>query len=215
MKTSTVVVLANSPKEQARCVAGIDLEAGRLVRPIAEGRHAIPELWTVIDGKPLQPLDVVRIPFRRGDATVPFQRENRYCTEGWERAGRISPQQLLKHAESERRVLITPDDQPITERVMKRSCTSRSSWKSLQLLSPRRVEFEPQDGKIYGRFRLADGREHRLRVTDDRYHTRKPDHPARRFMLLTSLTPPWRHYLASPKHPRKCYKLIAGLIPTG
>lgn len=82
---SKILCLANSPKENARCIAGIDLATGQLIRPVSETQsQAIPKEWATIDGRSVQPLDVLDIPFIRGDAVVPFQKENRYCKDGWQ-----------------------------------------------------------------------------------------------------------------------------------
>jgi hypothetical protein len=45
MVTSDMLCLASSPKENACCIARIDLATRRFVRPVADGAQAIPNDW--------------------------------------------------------------------------------------------------------------------------------------------------------------------------
>jgi hypothetical protein len=213
MVASEILCLANSPKEHARCIAGIDLATRRLVRPVAIGSQAVPSDWADVDGKAVKPLDVIRIPLARGDAVVPYQRENRYCTNGWKRVGRWRASDVQRLCESDTPLLGTPDSQGIPERFFRLKRHGRSSWKSLQLIHARKVRFEQASGKWMGRFRTSEGRDCELRVTDENF-TQSLTKPAEgECILLISLTRPWRHYLAPKSKPKKCYKLIAGVMP--
>ena len=144
MVRSRVLCLANSPKENARCIAGIDLTTGRLVRPIAEKSNAIPNDWSILGGKEIKPLDVLEIPFMRGDAVVPFQSENRYCSDGWMQTGKYVIEETFRFYESDNSLSCTCDSDAITERAMKLKPFGRAGWKSLQLIRVRNVLFEKE-----------------------------------------------------------------------
>ncbi len=213
MATSSVLCLANSPKENARCIAGIDLATQRLVRPVAAGTQAIPSEWINLDGREIRPLDVIRIPFTQGDAVVPYQAENRYCTQSWSRVSRWKPDEVRRFCESDDRILGTVDSEAIPERVFKLQRHGRSRWKSLQLIHARNVQFEQAKDKWVGQFRTRSGRDYGLRVTDENF-TQSLTGPAEGpCALLLSLTRPWKHHLSPKNKPKKCYKLIAGVIP--
>jgi hypothetical protein len=209
----TSCVWRNSPKENARCIAGIDLATRRFVRPVAVGGQAIPHDWAQVDGEAVRPLDVIRIPFARGDAVVPYQAENRYCTQEWKRVGRWKPSDVRQLCESDDRVLGTTDSDAIPERLFKLQRHGRSCWKSLQLIHARKVEFEQADDKWTGRFRSSTGRDYELRVTDEGFTDSLTSSVEGPCVLLLSLTRPWKHYLSPKDKPRKCYKLIAGVMP--
>lgn len=213
MATSEVLCLANSPKEHARCIAGIDLRTHQFVRPVAIGSQSIPEAWAKVDGRQVKPLDVVRISFARGNAVVPYQSENRYCTDGWQRVARWQASDVHRFCESDARLLGTPGPESIPERFFRLRQPRRSSWKSLQLIHAPEVEFSRSGDKWTGRFRTREGRHCEMRVTDENFTQSLREPAKRRCILLLSLTRPWRHYLAPKSKPKKCYKLIAGVMP--
>ncbi len=214
---SKVLCLVNSPKEQARCIAGLDLETGRLVRPVSEtASQAIPKDWAMVDGDPVEPLDVVDIPFVRGDAVVPYQSENRYCTGKWRRIRRMPPAAARRYCESDAKILNTQESDAVPERALRLSRLGRAGWKSLQLIHVKRIDFrKSSDGKWTAEFGTCNGRRYELRVTDQHFTEQLQGNTSSRgsCLLLLSLTRPWRHYRAPKTKPKKCYKLFAGVMP--
>jgi hypothetical protein len=213
MATSDILCLANSTKENARCIAGIDLATRRFVRPVAVGGQAIPNDCAQVEGAAVKPLDVIRIPFVRGDAVVPYQAENRYRTQDWKRVDRWKPSEVRRLCESDDRLLGTTDSDAIPERFFKLQRHGRSCWKSLQLIHAPKVKFEQADDKWMGRFRASTGRDYELRVTDEGFTDSLTNTVEGPCVLLLSLTRPWKHYLSPKDKPKKCYKLIAGVVP--
>ncbi|MFA7235888.1 MAG: hypothetical protein WC058_03400 [Phycisphaeraceae bacterium] len=213
MKTSEILCLANSPKENARCIAGLDLATHQFVRPVAVGSQAIPQEWANVDCETVEPLDIIHIPLVRGDAVVPYQAENRYCSDGWKRMGRWRADQVQRFCESDSLLLGTASSQAIPERLFKMTRLGRPEWKSLQLIHAPNVIFNQTNDKWTGHFRTSNGREYDLRVTDEGFTRTLKDSTQRACILLLSLTRPWRHYLAPKSKPKKCYKLIAGVMP--
>ena len=117
---SEVLCLANSYKEKDRCVAGIELSTGKFVRPVSKTKsQAVPKEWTLLDSKPLEPLEIVDVPFLSGNARVRYQAENQFCCEGWKRIGNCKPHVALKYCESAREILHTPGSDAIPERFFK------------------------------------------------------------------------------------------------
>lgn len=216
---SKVLCLANSRKEHQRCVAGIDLETGRLVRPVSRtDSQAIPKPWTIIDDQPVRPLDIVDIPFERGSASDLAQSENRYCHEPWTRVGRATAENLRRFRQNSRLMLNTSLDEAIPERCVKLLHRIQGRVKSLQLIEAQNIEFEcRQTDHWWARFSARGSAPYELRLTDDLFiqemltgqTSKKSDHA----YLLLSLTRPWKHRLAPKDKPRKCYKLVAGVIP--
>ncbi len=218
MSISEILCLANSYKENNRCVAGVDLQSGQLVRPVAESNsQVIPDDWVKIGRRHLKPLDIVEVPFQQGDAIVKYQAENRFCDEGWKIIGQAKPADLQRYCDSDGTILHTPGSDAIAERYFRLQNLPRKDWKSLQLINVRDVEFyEREEDKWNGRFRNRAGQEFDLRVTDDGFIKQLAQE--RRGMtlsggyLLLSLSRPWKHYQAAKEKPMKCYKLIAGVI---
>lgn len=218
MSTSKILCLANSYKENNRCVAGIDLQTGQLVRPVAKtDSQAIPSDWTEVSGRSLKPLDIVEVPFLRGDATTKYQAENRFCDKGWKIGGQAKLTDLQRYCDSDRTILHTPGSDAIHERYFRLQKRSRQTWQSLQLIQASDVQFyKREEEKWNGRFKNRAGQEFDFRVTDDRFvkqlaQKRRGKTLANGYLLL-SLSRPWKHYQAAKDRPMKCYKLIAGVI---
>ena len=73
----TIVCLANSRKHGERCIAGIDRETGRWVRPVSgldDGR--VPRARQLVDGRDVQLLDLVRVPLAETGPDFGFEWEN-------------------------------------------------------------------------------------------------------------------------------------------
>jgi hypothetical protein len=214
-----MLCLANSYKEKNRCVAGIDLKTGQFVRPVADSHsQAVPKEWTETDGRSLKPLDIVEVPIRRGDATVPYQSENRFSDEGWQIVGQAKPSDLQRHCQPDRTILHTQDSEAIPERYFRLQRRTKRTWRSLQLIAVRNVEFyEREEGKWNAKFKNQAGREFDLRVTDDHFAAQLTEDAQARQLnhgyFMLSMSRPWKHYLAARKLRKKCYKLIAGVIP--
>jgi hypothetical protein len=81
------------------------------------------------------------------------------------------------------------------------------------LIHARKIEFEQTDDKWTGRFRTSTGRDYELRVTDEGFTDSLTNSVEGPCVLLLSLTRPWKHYLSPKDKPKKCYKLIAGVMP--
>ncbi len=197
---------------------GLIRTTGKLIRPVSRtDSQAIPEDWTLLGGSHLKPLDIVDIPLRSGDASVPFQAENRYCSAPWKKVGKEKPEMIRRYCESDRTVLHTDRAEAIPERYFRFRKVPRKQWKSLQLIDVSNVKFheEPPD-KWNAVFTTKNRVQYELRVTDADF-TEKLSQGYRprennKFILLLSLTRPWRHFKASRTKPRKCYKLVAGVI---
>lgn len=86
-----LLVLANSRKLNGRCVAGIDIESGRWIRPVGSGEHgAVTLRERRVAGRDPGLLDVIQIELGRA-VPLPYQRENFKITpEPWSFVRRAS-----------------------------------------------------------------------------------------------------------------------------
>ncbi len=96
-----LIILAESAKFNNFCVAGVDVETGRWLRPISEK----PELEDAVplddlkypDGSRVELLDVAEIKFSDRAANNPIQPENFFYNEKyfWQKVGRVTLQELI------------------------------------------------------------------------------------------------------------------------
>ena len=99
-----IICLANSWKLEERCIAGINLQTGKWVRPICDrfpndGR--VPEDVRLIEGKEPALLEVLEIPLKNSGPDFGFESENLTITAGkWQKLGQVKPTDLLKYCDN-------------------------------------------------------------------------------------------------------------------
>lgn len=96
-----LIILAESAKYNNFCVAGVDIDTGKWIRPISEK----PELEEAVplddlkypDGTRVELLDVVEIKFSDRSANNPIQPENFFYNEKyfWQKVDRVTLQELI------------------------------------------------------------------------------------------------------------------------
>ena len=77
-----LICLANSRRDGGRCVAGIDMDSGRWIRPIPPKGGAIPEEKTFLGRKLLAPLDVIELELDAPTLTLAFNARTACCKIG-------------------------------------------------------------------------------------------------------------------------------------
>lgn len=218
MTITRIVVLANSWKHRDWCLAGIDLDTGKWVRPVThldDGR--IPKTSMKLGGYFPALLDVLEIPLDSTGPDFGFESENRIILPGrWYQRGKMMPKDIEKYAKRPYYVLhnhkkyVTPRDlqqKPFAKRVTlqlirvdsftvrdaRRKSTDKPSWK----------------GTI-----LSGGRELELGITDPVYFKRlNSGHKPSSFCFLTmSLGMPYKPPDWDEDDEPACWKLISGVI---
>ena len=100
MTPTRIVVLANSWKHHDWCLAGIDLDTGKWVRPVTDlddGR--IPQEAMRLGGYFPQLLDVLEIPLDSAGPDFGFECENRTILPGlWYLSDKMKPRNVEKYA---------------------------------------------------------------------------------------------------------------------
>jgi hypothetical protein len=97
-----IICLANSKKLSERCIAGINPETGRWIRPVykahpEDGR--VPESIRLINGEEPALLDILDIPLENSGLDFGFESENLNIAQGqWRKVGQAFPQDVLRFA---------------------------------------------------------------------------------------------------------------------
>ena len=209
-----MICMANSWRPpQGRCIAGIDLNTGKWIRPVPADGGSIPERRARANGRKLALLDIIRLDLEPPELDTKYQKENRCIRSwGWEFVRTADVDEVKKYVRN-RRVLhgtskvVDPDDLAILP---------PEKWVSLQLVQSDNVLFE-RNLKKRNRWNAvfstrALGPRYELSVTDpvatDRLN--KGDQIGGNCLLTVSLTEP----IALPQYhlPTLCYKLVAGVI---
>lgn len=97
-----IICLANSKKNNDRCIAGIDIETGKWVRPIytnsinpKDGR--VPKSIRLINGQEPRLLDVIEIPLDNNGENFGFESENLNISDGqWTKVRQASIDEAIE-----------------------------------------------------------------------------------------------------------------------
>jgi len=176
MTTTRIVVLANSWKNQDWCLAGIDLNTGKWVRPVTgldDGR--VPKTSMKLGGYFPTLLDVLEIPLDSTGPDFGFESENRTILPGrWHLRGKKTPSDIEMYARQpyyvlhNRRKYITPTElqqKPFEKRVTlqlvrvdsfkvrdaRRKATDKPNWKGAILSGRRKLEVKITDPVLFKR----------------------------------------------------------------
>lgn len=96
-----IVCLANSWKLQERCIAGIDIDTGRWIRPVCDlypndGR--VPRHIRLVEGREAELLDILEIPLAETGKDFGFESENLTILPGkWQLLGKATPADIFKY----------------------------------------------------------------------------------------------------------------------
>ncbi len=209
-----IVCLANSMRPDGRCVAGIDIETKKWIRPVSKPGGGIPTRKVFIEGKELSILDVVEIPLTDVYLQDKYQRENRIIEKGdWKIIDRVKPEYLLVLCEDDSIVLHNHEDHITSEELEKMPFYE---WKSLQLVHLdntyfRRDYWNPRRWRVH--FRNRGNHYFELKLTDHLISDKleKGENISKNCFLTISLAGPWRP-LDDESQPERCYKLVAGVV---
>jgi hypothetical protein len=211
-----IICVANSYKHGGRCIAGIDPETGKLIRPVScTQKRAIGKETRIIDGEEPRVLEELEIPLEEYGPDEGCQPENRLLKEGrWKKVGRVDPEALLRHCENDSVILHNNLDYV---RGVALKVIPKYKWKSLQLVRNRDVNFDA-DSRDSNRWRASftnsKGTPMTLSVTDPVACERlaKGEDISKDCILTISMAAPWR---PNKSQGRRCYKFVSGVIELG
>jgi hypothetical protein len=100
-----IICLANSSKLSERCIAGINPESGKWVRPVCDSLYPqdgrVPSSTRLIGEKEPEPLDILGVPLDETGNDFGFECENFAILTGkWEFLGRANPRTLIAYCKN-------------------------------------------------------------------------------------------------------------------
>lgn len=218
-----VLCLANSNKMRGACFAGLRLDGGGWIRPVAatEFGELHREHFTLDDGSAPRVLDVVRIPFE-GPAPAPHQPENwRMAAKPW----RLVQRGLTHEVEQVLRAYIWKGPALLGDRAKRipfGRFTNTPARRSLAVVAPSRLEWsiertEFNTHKARALFELTGAR-YNLPVTDPAWIDAFRALPAGTHpMTACGIEPTARVLLTvsmgEPFDDGYCYKLVSAIVP--
>lgn len=135
-----ILCLANSFKRGGRCIAGIDLETNRWIRPIGQGHEGAIRGERLINGMEPELLDIIEIPLGAGADDLGCQPENILLRPGpWRKVGVIEKDDVMQYVEETDRLLHNFEGKVPLNAF--ESNISKTKLKSLQLIHVTNVRF--------------------------------------------------------------------------
>ena len=97
-----IICLSNSWKHNERCIAGIDIDTGKWIRPVCDALYPedgrIPAYIRFVEGREPKLLDILEIPLADTGEDFGFESENLSVLAGkWKCVGRVEPTDLLRY----------------------------------------------------------------------------------------------------------------------
>ncbi|NEP90748.1 MAG: hypothetical protein F6K18_30245 [Okeania sp. SIO2C2] len=97
-----IICLANSYKLNERCIAGIDLDTGKWIRPVCDRQYPedgrVPKRIRFVEGREPKPLDILEIPLDNKGNDFGFESENLSVLKGeWKCLGQAKVEEILKY----------------------------------------------------------------------------------------------------------------------
>lgn len=206
-----IICLANSTRPGGRCIAGIDIDTEKWVRPVSRSiKRAITLDMRNIEGEEPEILDVIDIPLEDHGPDEGCQPENRLVKSGkWRKVGRKRPRQVLKYCEDDSIILHNQTDRVLPTFI---ESLPKKKWKSLQLVRSKSVSFHLDYwGKRRAFFRDGKGHYLELAVKDPVFQNKlvRGEDVSSDCIMTISLAGPWA---PSTTEPKRCYKLVAGVV---
>lgn len=205
-----IIILANSRKNNNRCIAGIDIQTGEWIRPCFEdGKNGIP--WNIrkVNGKEPRLLDILSISLRKREGPHHnIQPENRSIFKGaWEKVGSINVEEIGRFIQKIGPIFHNTDRRICIDELKR---LPKDEKKSLYLIQAN-VKFATEAG-YRGRRRLNASFEYcgylyQMPVTDYEFESTFSSYSTRQAECLLTIS------LGLPfDKDNCCYKFIAGVI---
>lgn len=218
MSMTRIVVLANSWKHNDWCLAGVDLDTDKWVRPVTgldDGR--VPQTAMKLGGYFPALLDVLEIPLDSSGPDFDFESENRTILPGrWYHRGKLTPEDIRKYAKRPYYVLHNHRKYVTCKELQQKPFEKRVTLQLIQVsgFKVRDARRESTDKPNWKGAILSGGRKLEVKITDPVYFERlNGGHkPLPSCFLTMSLGMPYKPPDWDKDERPVCWKLIAGVI---
>jgi len=218
MSMTRIVVLANSWKHNDWCLAGVDLDTDKWVRPVTgldDGR--VPQTAMKLGGYFPALLDVLEIPLDSSGPDFDFESENRTILPGrWYHRGKLTPEDIRKYAKRPYYVLHNHRKYVTCKELQQKPFEKRVTLQLIQVsgFKVRDARRESTDKPNWKGAILSGGRKLEVKITDPVCFERlnRGHKPSPSCFLTMSLGMPYKPPDWDKDERPVCWKLIAGVI---
>jgi hypothetical protein len=204
-----VIILANSKKRGNRCIAGIDIETSKWVRPcFGDGDEGIPWRTRQVNSAEPSILDIIEIPLKTTGPNRDIQPENRYLKDGaWNKIGQAKVKDILRYCVRDSILFYNDMDRVPVAGLRSLTVTKKTSLTLIQVKAVFDMGLDITGKKQLRAVFKYGSLKYNLVVTDCEYKNRfKSQSKLKADCIFTvSLGAPF-------KQDNCCYKLVAGVI---
>jgi hypothetical protein len=215
-----IVCLANSWKLNERCIAGIEINSGKWIRPVCDSLYPedgrVPRSVRLIAGKEPAILDILEIPLADTGNDFEFESENLSVLPGeWKCVGRFNINDLGKYCSKSTQILHNPIKYVNPSDLKNLNFNQRYTIQLIQVQSFRVQQKINAKGNQEWRGTIIMANGNRLaeaRITDPVFVEKlnTGHQPQQNCFVTVSLSLPWAPPNWEGEVP--CWKLIAGVI---
>jgi len=218
MSPTRIVVLANSWKHDDWCLAGIDLETGKWVRPVTDlvdGR--IPKTYMKLGGYFPVLLDILEIPLDSSGPDFGFESENRTILSGqWYHHGKLTPEDIRKYIKRPYYVLHNHMKYVYPKDLQQKPFEKRETLQLIQVdgFTVRDTREKTTDKNNWKGIISSGRRDIDVKITDPIFSDKlnSGHKPSSSCILTMSLSMPHKPPGWGEDEVPVCWKLIAGVI---
>jgi len=218
MTLTRIVVLANSWKHQDWCLAGIDLDNEKWIRPVTgldDGR--VPKKSMKLGGYFPELLDVLEIPLHSTGPDFSFESENKSILPGrWYQRDKMTPKDIEKYAKQPYYVLHNQKKYVTPRELQQKSFEKRVTLQLIRVdnFEVRDTRTKPTDKHSWKGVIFSGDRELDVGITDPVFSKRlnSGHKPSTSCFLTMSLGMPYKPSDWDENEEPVCWKLIAGVI---
>lgn len=217
-----IICLANSWKKGERCIAGIDLDTGKWVRPVCDDLYPqdgrIPQSIRLINSKEPNLLDILEIPLANTGNNFGFESENLSVLAGqWKCSAQARTEDLPKYCHNSTSILHNGRKYVYPSDLQRLPFAERRTLQLVHVESFSAEESINSEGKPEWRGSIHSVNGHTLKgakITDPVFVKKlNAGYQAltiNNCFVTVSLSLPWAHENWEGEAP--CWKLIAGVI---
>jgi hypothetical protein len=215
-----IICLANSWKLKERCIAGIDIDTGKWIRPVCDSLYPedgrIPISVRQIEGREPELLDILEIPLADSGNDFGFECENLSVLPGqWKCLDKFQPTDLLRYCGSFTDILHNARKYVDPSYLQSLRFHERRTLQLVQVVTFSVEQKTNSQGNTEWRGTIESSNGQRLegaKITDPLLFQKLETgyQPKNRCLVTVSLGMPW----APPnwEGEKPCWKLIGGLI---
>lgn len=217
-----IVCLANSRKRGERCIAGIDLDTHRWIRPVCDSLYPengrVPQSTRLVEGREPELLDILFIPLDKYGHNFGFEAENKSILNGtWRHGGKLKPQDLLQYCVDYKEGILHDQRKYVELQSLQR--LPIKARRTLELVQTQFFQIIKEEKygnlKFYANIRdIYDRGLQKVSITDPILLEKLNQnyHPKHDCLVTMSLSLPHRPPDWGIHTPDVCWKLIAGVI---